>query len=132
MNIYFLVEGRHTEKKIYPEWLKHLIPELKKVATSIDNRLSTIEVQLMQLEKQQNEILSLLGQTKQSIIHDASIDEDDEEQRHDVEPQVELHPALADDRFATLIRQAFFRTRHGRAQEAADQQNRKRNQNPRR
>lgn len=31
MNIYFLVEGRHTEKKIYPEWLKHLIPELKKV-----------------------------------------------------------------------------------------------------
>lgn len=31
MNIYFLVEGRHTEKKIYPEWLKYLIPELIKV-----------------------------------------------------------------------------------------------------
>lgn len=31
MNIYFLVEGRHTEKRIYPEWLKYLIPELKRV-----------------------------------------------------------------------------------------------------
>ncbi|MBP0017130.1 MAG: DUF4276 family protein [Cyanobacteria bacterium SBLK] len=31
MNIYFLVEGRHTEKKLYPEWLKYLIPELKRV-----------------------------------------------------------------------------------------------------
>ncbi len=31
MNIYFLVEGRHTEKKIYPEWLKYLIPELQRV-----------------------------------------------------------------------------------------------------
>ena len=28
MNIYFLVEGRRTEKKVYPKWLKHLIPEL--------------------------------------------------------------------------------------------------------
>jgi len=31
MNIYFLVEGRSTEKKIYPKWLKHLVPKLKKV-----------------------------------------------------------------------------------------------------
>jgi len=31
MNIYFLVEGRRTEKKIYPEWLRYLIPELRKV-----------------------------------------------------------------------------------------------------
>ncbi|MGK7938885.1 MAG: hypothetical protein AB4062_01740 [Crocosphaera sp.] len=31
MNIYFLVEGRHTEKKIYPRWLQYYIPVLKKV-----------------------------------------------------------------------------------------------------
>jgi hypothetical protein len=31
MNLYFLVEGRRTEKKIYPAWLKHLLPELTQV-----------------------------------------------------------------------------------------------------
>ncbi|MEB3884515.1 hypothetical protein [Lyngbya sp. CCY1209] len=31
MNIYFLVEGRSTEKKIYPKWLEYLIPELERV-----------------------------------------------------------------------------------------------------
>lgn len=31
MNIYFLVEGKSTERKIYPQWLKYLIPELSKV-----------------------------------------------------------------------------------------------------
>jgi RloB-like protein len=31
MNIYFLVEGKRTEKKIYPEWIKHLIPNLIQV-----------------------------------------------------------------------------------------------------
>jgi hypothetical protein len=31
MNIYFLVEGKRTEKKIYPEWIKYLIPGLVKV-----------------------------------------------------------------------------------------------------
>lgn len=28
MNIYFLVEGRRTEIKIYPKWLSYLLPEL--------------------------------------------------------------------------------------------------------
>lgn len=31
MNIYFLVEGNSTERKIYPKWLEYLIPELKRV-----------------------------------------------------------------------------------------------------
>jgi len=31
MNIYFLVEGRRTEKKVYPQWLSYLVPDLKKV-----------------------------------------------------------------------------------------------------
>lgn len=31
MNIYFLVEGKSSEKKIYPRWLEYLIPELTKV-----------------------------------------------------------------------------------------------------
>ena len=31
MNIYFLVEGNSTEKKIYPKWLEYLIPNLKRV-----------------------------------------------------------------------------------------------------
>lgn len=31
MNIYFLVEGRHSEKKVYPKWLSFLIPELSEV-----------------------------------------------------------------------------------------------------
>lgn len=30
MNIYFLVEGKHTEMKVYPKWLSFLIPELEK------------------------------------------------------------------------------------------------------
>jgi hypothetical protein len=31
MNIYFLVEGRSTEKKLYTAWLNYLIPELQRV-----------------------------------------------------------------------------------------------------
>lgn len=31
MNLYFLVEGKRTEKKIYPKWLSILLPELTKV-----------------------------------------------------------------------------------------------------
>ena len=34
MNIYFLVEGKSTEKKIYPKWLQYLIPELTPVKYS--------------------------------------------------------------------------------------------------
>ncbi|WP_414577982.1 hypothetical protein [Anabaena sp. CCY 9402-a] len=31
MNIYFLVEGKSTERKVYPAWLAHLLPELQRV-----------------------------------------------------------------------------------------------------
>ncbi len=31
MNIYFLVEGKRTEMKVYPKWLAYLIPNLKRV-----------------------------------------------------------------------------------------------------
>jgi len=31
MNIYFLVEGRRTEMKVYPKWLSILIPQLTRV-----------------------------------------------------------------------------------------------------
>ncbi|CBN58086.1 hypothetical protein OSCI_3620009 [Kamptonema sp. PCC 6506] len=31
MNLYFLVEGATTEKKVYPAWLAHLLPELQRV-----------------------------------------------------------------------------------------------------
>lgn len=31
MNLYIIVEGRRTEKKVYPEWLNYLIPELNRV-----------------------------------------------------------------------------------------------------
>lgn len=31
MNIYFLVEGRRTERKVYPRWLSHLLPGLRQV-----------------------------------------------------------------------------------------------------
>jgi hypothetical protein len=33
MNIYFLVEGKRTEMKVYPKWLSHLIPELQRSTT---------------------------------------------------------------------------------------------------
>lgn len=32
MNVYFLVEGEQTEIKVYPAWLKSLIPELTRVS----------------------------------------------------------------------------------------------------
>jgi hypothetical protein len=32
MNIYFLVEGRRTEKKIYPKWLSFLVPKLNQIS----------------------------------------------------------------------------------------------------
>ena len=35
MNIYFLVEGKQTEVKVYPKWLSHLIPELQR-STNFD------------------------------------------------------------------------------------------------
>jgi hypothetical protein len=31
MNLYFLVEGRRTEVKVYPAWLRHLLPHYTKV-----------------------------------------------------------------------------------------------------
>lgn len=31
MNIYFLVEGKRTEMKVYPKWLSYLVPELQRV-----------------------------------------------------------------------------------------------------
>ncbi|MEA3494456.1 MAG: hypothetical protein U9R42_00280 [Bacteroidota bacterium] len=31
MNLYIIVEGRRTEKKVYPAWLAHLIPDLQSV-----------------------------------------------------------------------------------------------------
>ena len=31
MNLYILVEGKNTEKKIYPSWLSYLLPQLKRV-----------------------------------------------------------------------------------------------------
>ncbi|MEG3878799.1 hypothetical protein QT972_15580 [Microcoleus sp. herbarium7] len=31
MNLYFLVEGTHSERKVYPAWLAHLLPELQRV-----------------------------------------------------------------------------------------------------
>ena len=31
MNLYIIVEGRRTEKKVYPAWLSHLIPRLSSV-----------------------------------------------------------------------------------------------------
>jgi hypothetical protein len=31
MNVFFLVEGRHTERKVYPKWINHLVPSLTKV-----------------------------------------------------------------------------------------------------
>lgn len=39
MNIYILVEGRQTERKVYPEWLKYLAPSLTKVdyLSDVDN-----------------------------------------------------------------------------------------------
>lgn len=32
MNIYFLVEGKRTEKKVYPKWLNVLLPSFNRVA----------------------------------------------------------------------------------------------------
>lgn len=31
MNLYIIVEGRRTEKKVYPAWLSHLIPKLEPI-----------------------------------------------------------------------------------------------------
>lgn len=36
MNLYFLVEGKRTEKKVYPRWLAHLAPELVEIKTLED------------------------------------------------------------------------------------------------
>jgi hypothetical protein len=38
MNVYFLVEGKSTEKKLYPSWLSSLIPQLKRVQFYDDAR----------------------------------------------------------------------------------------------
>ena len=31
MNLYFLVEGAQSERKVYPAWLTYLLPELQRV-----------------------------------------------------------------------------------------------------
>ncbi len=36
MNLYFLVEGKRTEKKLYPAWLEILAPALKRVESLAD------------------------------------------------------------------------------------------------
>lgn len=40
MNLYFIVEGRRTEKKVYPEWLNFLIPELQRVNWAFEATLN--------------------------------------------------------------------------------------------
>lgn len=37
MNLYFLVEGQ-TEKKVYPQWLQHLLPNLSRVSLASEAR----------------------------------------------------------------------------------------------
>lgn len=36
MNLYFLVEGRRTEKKVYSSWINHLLPELDQIKFPLD------------------------------------------------------------------------------------------------
>lgn len=36
MNLYFLVEGTQSERKVYPAWLAHLLPELQRVESCDD------------------------------------------------------------------------------------------------
>ncbi|MDQ2099323.1 MAG: hypothetical protein QQW96_16965 [Tychonema bourrellyi B0820] len=36
MNLYFLVEGTQSERKVYPAWLAHLLPELQRVQSCDD------------------------------------------------------------------------------------------------
>ncbi len=36
MKVYFLLEGRRTEPKIYSSWLSHLIPQLKRINSHND------------------------------------------------------------------------------------------------
>ena len=36
MNLYFLVEGKQSERKVYPAWLAHLLPELQRVESYDD------------------------------------------------------------------------------------------------
>ena len=36
MNLYFLVEGTQSERKVYPAWLAHLLPELQRVDSCDD------------------------------------------------------------------------------------------------
>ena len=31
MNLYFLIEGQRTERKVYPAWLSYLVPNLTRV-----------------------------------------------------------------------------------------------------
>ena len=33
MNLYFLVEGRQTEARVYPAWLAHLLPHYSRVSS---------------------------------------------------------------------------------------------------
>ncbi len=40
MKMYFLVEGNSTEKKVYPEWLKILIPGIEQHLSYDDFRKS--------------------------------------------------------------------------------------------
>ncbi len=36
MNLYFLVEGKRTERKVYPKWLSYLLPQFTQVDTFDD------------------------------------------------------------------------------------------------
>lgn len=44
MNIYFLVEGRRTEKKVYPKWMSILVPELSEVKFAFEATLNNYYV----------------------------------------------------------------------------------------
>ncbi|MEM0999584.1 MAG: hypothetical protein AAGN35_21180 [Bacteroidota bacterium] len=38
MNLYFLLEGKRTEPKVYPNWLKVLLPQYSRVAVADEAR----------------------------------------------------------------------------------------------
>lgn len=72
MNIYFLVEGNSTEKKIYPRWLKYLIPELERVKYSD--------------QVVQNNYYLISGEGYPAILHDGldnAVDKIQETQNYD-------------------------------------------------
>lgn len=117
MNLYFVVEGRRTEKKIYAEWLSHVFPTLRLVQRAEDVTEGCLRVitgggqpqYLERVAEVLEEIAAIVGNRVDRLFVCADAEDASFEERHrEISEAVErLNPAI---RFSVIVQNCCIET----------------------